>query len=275
VTGGLYLLQDVFFQSSGEKYPWVGIVAGIAFGGGALFLLARGFIKNRKTAPGSSRLGGLALYNIAKTYGLDKFQRKMLRDVFREDEDRGSPADPLTVMKDTKLLDSRFKRAYQRIGEYAEDETAAQRQISLLFSTRNAIEAVQNTTGPGITKNQIHRRGRRRQISIPCILAMVAVREEQVHRKTVRKLSLDGRRDQGTIVDISIGGCSVRSAAAIEAGARIKIEFTAGGSPRAALGQVLRVNRAGKYATLHIKFIKIPDRTRNAINALVFEYGRA
>jgi hypothetical protein len=46
-----------------------------------------------------------------------------------------------------------------------------------------------------------------------------------------------------------------------------------GSSPSlSALGQVLRVNRAGMYATIHIKFIKLSRKTQNTINALVFEY---
>jgi hypothetical protein len=272
----LYLLQNVFFKSSGDNNPWIGVVAGIVFGGGFLFLLIRAVLKNRKSAPGASRLGGLALFKIAKTYGLDMPQTKALADVFREDADRGpSEDDPLAVMNDPALLDDQFRRAYQRIGDSAEDEAAAQRQISLLFSARNAIDAVQNTTGTADRVNQIHRRFRRRQISLSCILAMVAVREVKENHKRVRKMSLDGRRFNGTIVDISIGGCSVQSAAAIEPGARAKIEFSSGGSPHAALGQILRMNRTGAYGTFHMKFITIPAGARNAINSLVFQYGRA
>jgi hypothetical protein len=280
VAGGLYLLQDVFFKSSGDNYPWLNVVVGIVLGGGFLFLLIRTFLKNRKNAPGASRLGGFALYKIAKTYGLDTLQRKALQDVFRKDADIDpSEDDPLTVMKDTLLLDQQFKRAYQRICDSVEDEAAAQRQISQLFSARNAIEAVQNTTGtatrgPVRPAHQIHRRFRRRQISIPSTLAMVTVREVKEHGKRVRKMSLDGRRYTGTIVDISIGGCSIQTAAKIEPGVRAKIEFTPGNSPKAALGQVLRVNRSGAHGTVHMKFITLPTGTRNAINALVFEYGK-
>ncbi|GHV77397.1 hypothetical protein AGMMS49942_22180 [Spirochaetia bacterium] len=267
----MYLLQDVFFKSSGENSPWTGVIFGIVLGVVAAFFLIRTFFKNRKNVPGSSRLGGLTLYKIAKTYGLNTIQKKALADVFREDADRGPPEeDPLTVMKDPELLDSRFKRAYQRIGDFDEDEAAARQRISLLFSVRNAIEAVQNTTGT--PANQIHRRYRRQQISLPCILDMVAVQEVKEHRKKVRKMILDGRRYDGTIVDISIGGCSVQSTAAIEPGTRAKIEFTSGNSPRATLAQVLRVNRTGKYGAIHMKFIKIPPGTENAINVLVFGY---
>jgi c-di-GMP-binding flagellar brake protein YcgR len=86
-------------------------------------------------------------------------------------------------------------------------------------------------------------------------------------------MTLDNRRYSGAIMDISVGGCSIRCSANIQPGARLKVEFVYGDSPSiAALGQVLRVNRGGMYTTLHLKFIKIPRRSQNLINAIVFEY---
>jgi hypothetical protein len=39
------------------------------------------------------------------------------------------------------------------------------------------------------------------------------------------------------------------------------------------LGQALRINRSGAAGTIvHIKFLKIPRRAFNAINAVVFGY---
>jgi hypothetical protein len=40
----------------------------------------------------------------------------------------------------------------------------------------------------------------------------------------------------------------------------------------AALGQVLRTNRSGISTIMHIKFLRIPRRSLNIINALVYEY---
>jgi hypothetical protein len=56
----------------------------------------------------------------------------------------------------------------------------------------------------------------------------------------------------------------------------LKIEFDYSQSPvpLAVLGQVLRINRSGITSTImHIKFIKIPRKSMNAINAIVYEYG--
>jgi hypothetical protein len=356
---GVYFLQDtVYFRSSGDDYPWIGPVIGVLFGGFFLFLLINGIIKNRKNASTPRRFNYFMIRKIANSYGLDKPQRKLLESIFRND----AVTDPVAVIQSTPLLDKHFKRAYQRIENSEEDEAEIQRQLSLLFSIRNSIEATQNTTGTATSTRQIpanmaamlsvaketypvrvintkgdailvespknslgapikipggsrvslsfftksnkeysfdskilgaadtpkgpairlahaakvkplaHRMFRRKQTSVNCNFFMVIVKEIKVRRKIVRKMSLDGRSYSGTIMDISIGGCSIRTSVNIQAGARIKIEFTHGTS-MAALGQVIRVNSGGMYATIHVKFIKIPRSTRNSINAMVFEYN--
>jgi c-di-GMP-binding flagellar brake protein YcgR len=355
-----YLLQDmVYFRSSGEDYPWTGPLIGAILGGLFLFFMIRGLIINRKNASAPRRFSYFSMRKIANSYGLDKPQRKLLESVFRSD----GVTDPFTVIQSTPLLDKHFRRAYRRIENSAEDEADVQRQMSLLFSVRNSIEATQNTTGTATSTRQIpmnmaavlssaketypvrvinakgdavlvespknslgspikipngsrvslsfftksskgysfdskvlgstdtpkglalrlahaarvkplvQRRFRRRQTSAQCNFSLVIVKETKVRRKIVRKMSLDGRSYSGTVMDISIGGCSIRTSANIQPGARIKIEFTHGSTSLAALGQVLRVNRGGMYATIHIKFIKMPRSTQNSINAVVFEYN--
>jgi hypothetical protein len=41
----------------------------------------------------------------------------------------------------------------------------------------------------------------------------------------------------------------------------------------AALGQVLRTNRAGVNTIIHIKFIRITQKSMNLVNAFVYEYS--
>jgi c-di-GMP-binding flagellar brake protein YcgR len=354
---GFYLLQDVYFQSSGDRAPWVGplVAAGIfAF---FIIMIVAGIVKNRVEAP--RRFSGFALRKIANSYGLDTAQRKTLEGIFRYD----AVADPVSVMQSTPLLDRHFKRAYQRIENSMEDDEALMGRFSMLFSTRNAIESAQNTSGsvtstrhipsgmaatltagretyqvrvanakgdsvlveapknslgnavsipsgsrvslsffsksskgysfqskvigmmdtakgPALklahaprVKPLVSRKFRRRQTATSCSITMINVQEVKVRRKIVRKMTLDNRRYSGTIMDLSIGGCSIRCTANISPGSRIKVEFVYGDSPSiAALGQVLRVNRGGMYTTIHIKFIKVPLRSRNLINAIVFEY---
>jgi hypothetical protein len=353
----LYLLQDVYFQSSGDRAPWVGPLVAAGIFGFFLILIIAGIVKSRAGAP--RRFSGFALRKIAKSYGMDKTQRKTLENIFRYD----AVTDPLSVMQSVPLLDRHFKRAYQRIENSMDDDEEVKRQFALLFSARNAIESAQNTTGsvtstrmipsgmaaaltvgretyqvrvanakgdsvlveapknslgnaiaipagtrvslsffsksskgysfaskalgvmdtargPALklahasrVKPLVSRKFRRRQTAVPCSITMIKVQEVKARRKTVRKMTLDNRCYSGTIMDLSIGGCSIQCAAAIQPGSRLKVEFVYGDSPSiAALGQVLRVNRGGRRTTIHIKFIKAPLRSQNLINAIVFEY---
>ena len=87
---------------------------------------------------------------------------------------------------------------------------------------------------------------------------------------------VDTRRMTGSVTDISIGGCAIKTQSSIPAGTRLKIEFDSsrGSMPVAVLGLVLRVNRSGIANTIiHVKFLKVPRKAMNAINTLVFEYG--
>jgi c-di-GMP-binding flagellar brake protein YcgR len=118
------------------------------------------------------------------------------------------------------------------------------------------------------------RRFRRRQVSHSCDYFLV--RLEDLKNKKPPKMVVDPRRMTGTATDISIGGCAIKTQSSIPAGSRLKIEFDYSQSalPLAVLGQVLRINRSGMANTImHIKFLKVPRRTMNAINSMVFEYG--
>jgi len=112
------------------------------------------------------------------------------------------------------------------------------------------------------------RRFRRRQMVIASNLYLVYV--EGSGKK--QRLIVDKRRLTGNIADISVGGCSIKAKAPIQVGARMKIEFTQGDYSVAALGQVLRTNRAGMVTIVHIKFLKVSRKSMNIINAFVYEY---
>ena len=113
------------------------------------------------------------------------------------------------------------------------------------------------------------RRFRRRQMVIASNLYLVYV--EGSGKK--QRLVVDKRRLTGNIADISVGGCSIKSKAPVQVGARMKIEFTQGDFQVAALGQVLRTNRAGVVTVIHVKFIKVSRKSMNVINAFVYEYS--
>jgi c-di-GMP-binding flagellar brake protein YcgR len=113
------------------------------------------------------------------------------------------------------------------------------------------------------------RRFRRKQAVIACSMKLVYV--EGSGKK--QRLIVDKRKFTGNIADISVGGCSIKTAAPVQVGAMLKIEFTQGEKNIAALGQVLRTNRTGINTTIHLKFLRVTKKSMNLINAFVYEYA--
>jgi len=96
---------------------------------------------------------------------------------------------------------------------------------------------------------------------------------EEGKGKKPGEMTMDKRRFAGNIMDISIGGCSIKTAVPVNNGQKLKIEFTReDDSIVAALGEVLRTNRTGTDTILNIKFLKVPRKSLNSINAMVYEY---
>jgi c-di-GMP-binding flagellar brake protein YcgR len=303
----------------------------------------------------------LALHRAVKPYGLNHDQIKVLEYVFKN----GGVTDPAHTLNLPAVLDKHFKRAYGQIEKSANTEEEAQQRLALLFSVRNTIDMVQNTStqapttqqlsvnqaavltvnqesysvkvlsvkgdgilvdcprnaigtlirfprgtrvtlafftktnkgfsfnsqvlgvidtpsGPalqlshsGRPKAMTQRRFRRRQSVLACGYYFVRV-EEAKNKKSGPRMVVDARRYPGNVVDISIGGCAIKTSASVPVGSRLKIEFEYSQSvlPVAVLGQVLRINRGGVASTImHIKFLKVPRKAMNAINTIVFEYS--
>jgi hypothetical protein len=123
----------------------------------------------------------------------------------------------------------------------------------------------------GQIKKLSKRRFRRRQTVITTAFYFVSV-EEGKSKKTA-EMTIDKRRFSGNIMDISIGGCSIKTSVPVNNGQKLKVEFTReDDSIVAALGEVLRINRVGTDTIMNIKFIKVPRRSLNSINAVVYEY---
>jgi c-di-GMP-binding flagellar brake protein YcgR len=114
------------------------------------------------------------------------------------------------------------------------------------------------------------RRFRRKQTAVPCAMFLVIV--EGSGKK--QRLIADKRRLQGTIADISVGGCSIKTLTAIQVGARFKIDFMLCDLNLMALGQVLRTNRTGVNTIIHMKFLKLTQKSMNVINSFVYEYSQ-
>ena len=117
----------------------------------------------------------------------------------------------------------------------------------------------------GEVKSLSQRRYRRIETSIPCKISLV--------NTDGKRLIVDKRSVSGDIMDISAGGCALSTRMPIPNGARIKVEYIhEKGDIVAALGQVLRTNRSKTNIILNVKFLKIPRKSMNLINASVYGY---
>jgi hypothetical protein len=308
-------------------------------------------------APRPQRANSFTIHKLSRSIGLDSPQSKMLSFVMKND----GVTDPERAIQSSTLLDRHFRRAYNTIGRTAGSDDEAQQKLSLLFSTRNVLEAVtgggmdvnstrmipENTPavlilndnkypirvisargaylvvenpvdamgdlipveknkpvtlsfytkssngfsvdstiygiskapGEGQVLQVIHsnlikrlsqRRFRRRQTVIPVEFSLVRI--EPGPRKSEQKMVVDKRKAAGKILDISIGGCSIQTSSVISAGVRLRIEFITEKQRVVALGEVLRTNRNRTGTVMHIKFLKVPRKSLNMVNALVFEY---
>jgi hypothetical protein len=123
----------------------------------------------------------------------------------------------------------------------------------------------------GQIKKLSKRRFRRRQTVITTAFYFVHVEDGKSKKETL--MTVDKRRFSGNILDISIGGCSIKTAVPVNNGQKLKIEFTReDDSIISALGEVLRTHRTGTDTILNIKFLKVPRKSLNTINAMVYEY---
>lgn len=127
----------------------------------------------------------------------------------------------------------------------------------------------------GKAKSLAKRKFRRKQAIIKCEFFFVNLEESGTGKKKVSKLVVDKRRFTGTVQDVSVGGCSLKSLTPVQPGARLKISIDYDDSYQInVLGQVIRINRSGTGgAVIHVKFLKVPRKAFNYISAMVYGYS--
>jgi hypothetical protein len=278
---GLYLLQTYkmsdFWKTKGQSaFGALFFVIGVIVIVGILIVI--NILKKKYNLPAltgetpstastgapARRFSGLALRRLAGSLGLNRNQTKMLDFVFTT----GGVEDLEKTAGSADLLDDCFKQAYRLVERDDGDDAAIQEKLSILFSIRNALEAGSGGGSDGKARDN-NRRFRRRQAAIAS--SFYVARAEQ-DRSGGIKLVLDKQRLTGTIMDISLGGCSISTGTPAGSGTKLKIEFSRNNTAVAVLGQVLRTNQSGADTVVHVKFLKIPRRSMNAINAFVYEY---
>ena len=92
--------------------------------------------------------------------------------------------------------------------------------------------------------------------------------------KKSKKLIVDKQKNAGSIVDISVGGCAIKTNIVLHVGQLLKIEFTCeNNAVIAILGEVLCGTNEGSGMTFHVKFLKVPRKSLNSINIMVYDYA--
>ncbi|MDR1352919.1 MAG: PilZ domain-containing protein [Treponema sp.] len=126
----------------------------------------------------------------------------------------------------------------------------------------------------GKPKPLFKRKNRRRQVNISCEFWLITITKTGAGSRAETKMSVGNRKFVGEILDISPGGCSIRTRGLLKPGVRLKISLEDKKAKATVLGQVLRINRGSSITSfLHIKFIKASLKALNIINAVVYRYN--
>jgi hypothetical protein len=139
-----YLLQTYFKKDNPEEARILIIAIGVIIAISVISYLIRygtrnplaGKNKNKDSGATPRNFNTFTFHRIAKSYGLNKDQKKLLEYVFRND----GVSDPERVMRTPALLDRHFKRTFKMIERNSTTEEDAQALLVKLFTLRNAIE---------------------------------------------------------------------------------------------------------------------------------------
>jgi len=187
------------------------------------------------------------------------------------------PVKVLSSRGDTLIIENPQRSAGSRIHPasgskaslalYTKSTKAFSIDTRVLGTTDTADGPALQLAHSGQIKKLSARRFRRRQVIIDT--GFYFVYPDPKTKKSI----VDKRRNAGKIMDISIGGCSIKTTTSVNQGQRVKVEFIHNdGSIIAALGEVLRITHSGINTIIHAHFLKVPRRSSNSINAMVYEY---
>jgi hypothetical protein len=213
--------------------------------------------------------------------GVDEKYRKIMRDyelskneiAYLKSVLKNSRSEPEEIFADDQILDSIFKQEYQRMAREIDESADALHEAETLFAIRDAVYFFQASAELAKRPHAAPRKHPRKSTKIICMCSVVESVKVKEKGKTKSKLRLTDKVFQCEVIDVSIGGCAVNSKASIRAGTQLKIEFKAGRSNVAALGQILRVNRGADGIIFHIQFLKVPPKTGCKLNAFIYSYA--
>ncbi|ORC34222.1 hypothetical protein B4O97_12985 [Marispirochaeta aestuarii] len=147
-------------------------------------------------------------------------------------------------------------------------------KISGYGKVRSADALLLNHTS-SITQAQ-QRKYRRRSIERPAYFFPVRIMTEGIGKDAKKRAYVEGNRGTlATMLDISSGGCSIRTSRPLSKGDLIKVDFeTDQRSKISFYGKVMHTRKARPFGgVMHIMFTRISKRNLNNINAYIYNYS--
>ena len=124
--------------------------------------------------------------------------------------------------------------------------------------------------------NKVHQRKyRRKSLNRPCYIYPIKIVETGYGKRTRREAVVQTKQGRlGTVLDISAGGCAIKSTAPMPRGELLKIDFeTFRGQSVMAYGKILdsrKISRANN--SMHIMFTRASSTNLNKINDYVYDF---
>ncbi|WP_319561820.1 PilZ domain-containing protein [Marispirochaeta sp.] len=139
-----------------------------------------------------------------------------------------------------------------------------------------ATDAVLLNHTSAITQAQ-QRKYRRRSIERPAYFFPVRILTDGLGKEAKKRAYVEtNRRTLATMLDISGGGCSIRTSRPLGKGELIKVEFETDHRAKISFyGKVMHSRKARPFGgVMHIMFTRISKRNLNSINAYIYNYSQ-
>ena len=121
------------------------------------------------------------------------------------------------------------------------------------------------------------RRYKRKGIESPCYFYPIKILTSGSGRNQTRRAFVDTKKGTlAKIVEVSVGGCSIRSPVTSEKGSLIRVDFeTEKRVSVSTYGKVVDVRRDATYGyIMHIMFTRVSKEYMNRINSYIYEYDK-
>lgn len=124
-------------------------------------------------------------------------------------------------------------------------------------------------------KQAQQRKHRRKEITRPAYFFPVKIVPVGVGKKAGKRALVETDRGTlGTLIDLSAGGCAIKTTKPIPKAGLIKLQFETGeGHSIWCFGKVINLRKAAPMGgTMHIIFTKVTHKNLNSINSFVYDY---